>query len=226
MENKKIFEIISDVFNIFKKFYNSEIFVSLQKAVVVFPFRMSERIQKKGETTPLEQSVANALNEIQESSEESLKKSLQNLKITGVKEVSTEGLKVDIIAVPYKQVPAYRAILGQLIPELEKRLDNASVVIVGKRRAFPKTPVRGRRYAAIRPTGRTLRAVNDGLLEDVVFPTSIVGKRVHYDLKGGQVTHVFLDHNDRTRVEERLHTFEVAYHRLTGLRTVFEVAEH
>ena len=200
--------------------------MSLHKAVVVFPFPMSDRIQKKGETTPQEQSVANALNEIQDSSEEPLKKTLQNLKITGVKEVQADGLKVVIISVPYKQVPAYRAILGQLIPELEKRLENSSIVIVGKRRAFPKTPVRGRRYTAIRPTGRTLRAVNDGLLEDVVFPTAIVGKRVHYDLKGGQVTHVFLDHNDRTRVEERLNTFSVAYQRLTGLRTVFEVAEH
>lgn len=205
---------------------SNTIFVSLQKAVMVFPFRMSERIQKKGEATPFEVSVANALNEIQEASEEGIKKSLQNLKITGVKEVATDGLKVLIISVPYKQVPVYRAILGYLIPELEKRLENSSIVIVGKRRAFPKTPIRGRRYASIRPTGRTLRAVNDGLLEDVVYPTSIVGKRVHYDLKGGQVTHVYLDHNDRTRVEERLNTFSVAYQRLTGLRTVFEVANH
>ncbi|OHT04430.1 40S ribosomal protein S7 [Tritrichomonas foetus] len=185
-----------------------------------------ERIQKKGETTPLEQSIATILNEIQAGSEEGMKKALTNLKITGVKEVSDNGLKVVIVSVPYKQIAAYRAIQGFLVPELEKKVENSQVVIVGKRRAFPKEPVRNRRYVAIRPTGRTLRAVNESLLDDVVYPTAIVGKRIHYDLKGGQTTHVILDQHDRTRVEERLAGFALAYNRLTGIRTVFEVADH
>lgn len=185
-----------------------------------------ERVQKKGEATPLEQNVATALNEIADSSEEQNKNLLATIKITGVKEVDADGLKVVIISVPYKQIPLYRKLSGILVPELEKKIANSQVFIVGKRRAFPKTPVRGRRYMAIRPTGRTLRAVNDGLLEDLVFPTAIVGKHIHYDLKGGQTTHVILDQHDKTRVEERLNGFSIAYQRLTGLRTVFEIASH
>ncbi|KAK8883282.1 40S ribosomal protein [Tritrichomonas musculus] len=185
-----------------------------------------ERVQKKGEATPLEQTVANALNEIADGSEESNKKLLAALKITGVKEVDTDGLKVVVISVPYKQIPLYRQLSGILVPELEKKISNSQVFIVGKRRAFPKTPVRGRRYMSIRPTGRTLRAVNEGLLDDLVFPTAIVGKRIHYDLKGGQTTHVILDQHDKTRVEERLNGFSIAYQKLTGLRTVFEIASH
>ena len=184
------------------------------------------RIQKKGEPSALEQEVAAALDYVAGSSEEAMKKALGNLKITGVKEANADGQKVLIVAVPYKQVNAYHQVQGFLVPELEKKLAGSQIVIVGKRRAFPKSCEPNRRYRSIRPNGRTLRAVNEALLDDVVFPTSIVGKRVHYDLKGGQTTIVFLDQNDKTRVEGRLGGFSAAYNRLTGLRTVFEVAEH
>ena len=185
-----------------------------------------DRIVKKGEATALEQQVAAALNEVAAGSEEGVKKALTNLKITGVKEAEANGLKVLIVAVPYKQVLAYQQVQGFLIPELEKKLEGSQVVIVGKRRAFPKTAETGRRYRAIRPNGRTLKAVNEALLEDVCYPTAIVGKRIHYDLKGGQTTFVFLDQKDSTRVEDRLAGFAAAYNKLTGIRTVFEVAEH
>ena len=184
------------------------------------------RILKKGDVSQLEQKVADALNDVAAGSEEALKKSLANLKITGVKEVDANGLQVLIVSVPYKQVGAYHQVQGYLVPELEKKLNNSQVVIVGKRRAFPKTCETGRRYRAIRPNGRTLKAVNEALLDDVCFPTAIVAKRTHYDLKGGQTQIVFLDAQDKTRVEDRLVGFSAAYNKLTGLKTIFQVAEH
>ena len=182
------------------------------------------RIEKKAEATKFEQHVASALDQVAASAEEPLKKALTNLKITGAIQFESDGVKVALVTVPYKQIGAYRQLVTQLIPELEKKVDGAQVVIVAKRRAFPKTCEKGRRYRAIRPNGRTLKAVQESLLEDVVYPTAIVSKRIHYDTKGGQTTHVFLDPNDRTRVEDRLAGFAVAYNRMTGLRTVFEVA--
>ena len=165
-------------------------------------------------------------NEIKKaSSEQSVQKALASLKFEGVKEVKGD-VNVVILTVPYKQISAFRQIQTIIIPELEKKLDGALVVLVGKRRAFPVTPEDGRRYRVIRPHGRTLRAVNDALLDDVCFPTAIVGKRVHYNLQGKQETHVILDAHDRTRVEDRLTAFGAAYQRLTGIKTVFEVADH
>lgn len=189
-------------------------------------FLMSARIVKKGEPKPIETQVANIVDEITAGSEEGLKKALTNLKIAGVKEHEADGVKVTIVTVPYKQSALCRQIQGYLLPELEKKLAGSQVVIVAQRRAFPKTCEHGRRYRSIRPNGRTLRAVNEALLDDVVYPTTIVAKRTHYDLKGGQTIHVFLDPNDKTRVEDRLAGFSVAYNRLTGLRTVFEVSAH
>lgn len=184
------------------------------------------RIVKKGEASPLETQISDAIQAVVDGADESMKKSLENLKIAGAKQVESDGLKVTIIIIPYKQIGLYHSVQSYLIGELEKRLDNSQVVIVGKRRAFPKTPVKGRRYRAIRPTGRTLKNVNESLLNDVAFPTSIVGKRVHYDTEGGQVIHVILDQHDKTRVEDRLHGLSLAYNRLTGLRTVFEISDH
>jgi small subunit ribosomal protein S7e len=160
--------------------------------------------------------------EVKSTSEEAMKKALTNLKIDGVKEVNGD-IKVVILSVPYKQIAAFRQVQSYIIPELEKKFDGAQVVIVGKRRAFPVNPVPGRRFRIIRPHGRTLRAVNDALLDDICFPTAIVGKRVHYNLQGKQETHVILDAHDRTRVEDRLQGFAAAYKRLTGLNTVFEI---
>ncbi|KAH0789042.1 40S ribosomal protein S7 [Histomonas meleagridis] len=183
-------------------------------------------LEKKGEATALEQQVATAITEIKASAEEGIKKSMNSLKITGAKEADSNGVKVIIIEVPYKQINGYHQIQGIVIPELEKKLGNAQVVIVAKRRAFPKTPQPGRRYKAIRNAGRTLRAVHEGLLDDVVYPTAIVAKRTHYGLDGKLTTYVTLDAHDKTRVEDRLNSFAAAYHKLTGLKTVFEIATH
>ena len=181
-------------------------------------------IVKKGQTTALEQQVAAALNEVTAGAEAGIKKVLENLKITQAKDVESEGLKTIIIEVPYKQIAAWHQVQVIIVPELEKKLGNAQVVVVAKRRAFPKTPEPGRRYKAIRNAGRTLRAVHEGLLDDVVYPTAIVAKRIHYDTDGKQTTYVTLDSHDKTRVEDRLKSFANAYHRLTGLKTVFEVS--
>lgn len=183
------------------------------------------RIEKKGDATELETRIAEAIQASYDSQDEQSKKLFANLKITGAKKVDFDGGSVIIVVVPYKQISLYRNAQGVLIPDLEKKLE-AQVIIVGKRRALPKTPLPNRRFKAIRPYGRTLRSVNECLLDDVVFPTTIVGKRIHYDSHGKQTTHVILDQNDRTRVEEKLTGFAAAYHRLTGLNTVFEIATH
>ena len=176
-------------------------------------------VEKKGDLTPLEHQISNIISELAKDNKE-----LENLKITGVKEVQIEGINVRIIEVPYKQIAAYKKIQVTLIPELEKKLDNSQVVIVAKRRAFPKTPESGRRYQAIRGVKRTLKNVQEALLDDVVYPTAIVAKRVHFGKNGKQTTYVTLDANDKTRVEDRLKTFAAAYGKLTGLKTVFEIA--
>jgi small subunit ribosomal protein S7e len=61
------------------------------------------------------------------------------------------------------------------------------VVIVATRRIV-RPPKKG--SAVQRPRTRTLTAVHDCILEDVVYPAEIVGKRIRYRLDGAKVIKV------------------------------------
>ena len=150
---------------------------------------------------------------------------LKSLKIISVKEVNSEGGKVLLVTVPYKQIKTFQSLQSTFHSELEKKV-GSQVCILGQHRAFPKTPEHGRRYKAIRNYGRTLKSVREALLDDLVYPTAIVGKRTTYSTDGKQVLKVLLDKHDATRVEDRLSGYAAAYNRLTGLTTVFEVSEN
>jgi small subunit ribosomal protein S7e len=106
------------------------------------------------------------------------------LKITDVKDVISEGIRIFIVAVPYKQISAYHHIQTLLVGELEHKL-SVQMIVVARRRVFPKTPIQNRRFRAIHPVGRTLKAmkilkaVQEALLQNVVYPASIVGKRIY-----------------------------------------------
>jgi small subunit ribosomal protein S7e len=130
--------------------------------------------------------------------------------------------RVPIVSVPSKQIAAYHTVNAYLVPELEKELGAAQAVIVAKRRAFPKPLVRGRDYRAIRATGRTLRSVQEALLDDIVYPTAILCRRTHCDPAGRQTQYVLPDAHDKTRADERIAGVGVAYTRLAGRKTVFQ----
>lgn len=54
---------------------------------------------------------------------------------------------------------------------------------------------------------RTLTAVYDALLEDLVYPVEIVGKRIRIKLDGTQLIKVHLDKNEQTNIEHKVNTF-------------------
>ncbi|KAL5231877.1 hypothetical protein ABZP36_030653 [Zizania latifolia] len=111
------------------------------------------------------------------------------------------------------------------------------VVLVATRRIV-SPPKKG--SAVVRPRSRTLTAVHDGILEDVVYPAEIVGKRVRYHLDGGKmmkipallnsatdhmydiVLQIFLDPKERNNTEYKLDTFSSVYRRLCGKDVVFD----
>jgi len=103
--------------------------------------------------------------------------------------------------------------------KLEKKFSGKDVVIVANRRILPPSSTG---IATARPRSRTLTSVHSAILDDLVYPTEIVGKRTRYRVDGSKVLKVFLDPKDRNSTEYKLETFAGVYKKLTGKDVVFE----
>ena len=53
-------------------------------------------------------------------------------------------------------------------------------------------------------SSRTLTAVHDAILEDLVFPSEIVGKRIRVKLDGSRLIKVHLDKAQQNNVEHKV----------------------
>ncbi|KAH8919625.1 ribosomal protein S7e [Atractiella rhizophila] len=171
--------------------------------------------------SPLELEVAQALLDL-ESNVNDLKSELRVLQISAAREVDLKGgRKAIVIFVPVPMIRAFRKIQGRLTRELEKKFSERHVVFIGQRRMMRK-PSRGSRVKQMRPRSRTLKEVHEKILEDLVYPTEITGKRTRQNVDGSRVIKVFLDSKDATSLEYKLDSFSSVYRRLTGKEVHFE----
>merc|ERR1719309_1285991 len=156
-----------------------------------------------------------------------LKAQLRELNITAAKEIEVGGnRKAIIIFVPVPQLKAYQKIQARLVRELEKKFSGKHVVFIAQRRILPKPTRKSRtKNKQKRPRSRTLTAVHDAILEDLVFPAEIVGKRIRIKLDGSRLIKVHLDRNQMTNVEHKIDTFSAVYKKLTGKDVNFEFPE-
>jgi len=168
-----------------------------------------------------ETSVAQALIDLENNVPE-LKTELRPLQISAAREVDVRGgKKAIVIFVPVPQLKAFHKVQQRLTRELEKKFTDRHVVFVAQRRMLRK-PTRTSRVVQKRPRNRTLTSVHEKILEDLVFPTEIVGKRTRVAVDGSKLLKVFLDHKDATSLEYKLDSFSSVYRRLTGKDVVFE----
>eukprot|EP00270_Netrium_digitus_P010701 TRINITY_DN333_c0_g1_i1.p1 TRINITY_DN333_c0_g1~~TRINITY_DN333_c0_g1_i1.p1 ORF type:complete len:193 (-),score=63.52 TRINITY_DN333_c0_g1_i1:288-866(-) len=179
------------------------------------------KIQKERGAEPddFEETVAQALFDLEATNQE-LKSDLRDLYINAAKEVDvSSNRKAIIVHVPFRLRKSFQKIHARLVRELEKKFSGKDVVIVATRRIM-KPPKKG--SAATRPRSRTLTAVHEAILEDLVYPTEIVGKRWRFRLDGSRVMKVYLDPKERNTTEYKLETFGGVYKKLTGKEVVFE----
>ncbi|KAG8218358.1 40S ribosomal protein S7 [Butyriboletus roseoflavus] len=168
-----------------------------------------------------ETSLAQALVDLENNVPE-LKAELRPLQISAAREVDVRGGKKAIVVfVPVPQLKAFRKIQPRLTRELEKKFSDRHVVFVAQRRMLSK-PTRNSRTKQKRPRSRTLTSVHEKILEDLVFPTEIVGKRTRVAVDGSKLLKVILDSKDATSLEYKLDSFSSVYRRLTGKDVVFE----
>ncbi|XP_020578231.1 40S ribosomal protein S7 [Phalaenopsis equestris] len=184
-------------------------------------FTARKKIHKEHDAEPseFEESVAQALFDLENTNQE-LKSDLKDLFINSAVQIDVSGnRKSVVIHVPYRIRKAFRKIHVRLVRELEKKFSGKDVIIVATRRIV-RPPKKG--SSVVRPRSRTLTAVHDAILEDLVYPAEIVGKRVRYRLDGSKIVKIFLDPKERNNTEYKLETFSGVYRKLCGKDVVFE----
>merc|ERR1712179_370739 len=139
-----------------------------------------------------------------------MKEQLMQLNMVGAKEFDVGGRNAIVISVPAPQVVGWRKVQEKLVRELEKKFSNKHVIIVGHRKIMAKEQKKAssKCYKQKRPISRSVKQVHDSVLEDIVFPSEIVGKRI------------------RHTTEHKLATFSAVYKRLTGKNVLFQFPEY
>merc|ERR1712078_250344 len=154
-----------------------------------------------------------------------LKADLHDLYFVSAKEFDVPGGKKAItITVPYRLLKNNHKnnVQQRLVRELEKKFSGKHVVIVAARKIQQKTIRKAKGSAQRRPRSWTLTAVHDAILEDLVYPTEIVGKRTRVRMDNTKLLKVYLDPKDQVTVETKLDTFAQVYKKLTNKDVVFE----
>ena len=82
---------------------------------------------------------------------------------------------------------------SRLVRELEKKFSGKHVVFIAQRRILPKPTRKANKLKQKRPRSRTLLAVHNSILDDLVYPAEIVGKRIRIRLDGSRLfkVHIF-----------------------------------
>ncbi|KAL6007445.1 40S ribosomal protein [Asimina triloba] len=191
----------------------------MAKSIKMYTVNKKIHKDKDVEPTEFEESVAQALFDLENTNQE-LKGDLKDLIINSAVQIDVTGnRKAVVIHVPFRLRKACRKIHVRLVRELEKKFSGKDVILIASRRIM-RPPKKG--SAAVRPRSRTLTTVHDAILEDVVYPAEIVGKRVRYRVDGSKIIKIFLDAKERNNTEYKLESFTGVYRKLSGKDVVFE----
>merc|ERR1712194_147601 len=147
---------------------------------------------------------------------------LRDIYISAAKEIDVgKSGKAVVVYFPFRVWKTVCKIQGRLIRELEKKFNKRQVVFVANRTILDKNF--RRKGLKVRPRTRTLTSVHEAILEDIVGPTEIVGKRTRISVDGSKLLKVYLDPKDKDKgeVETKLSTFSAVYKKLTNKEAVF-----
>jgi small subunit ribosomal protein S7e len=188
---------------------------------------MAEMIAKpmgdNSEPTQVDLQVAQALVDLRTSYPE-----LTQLRIVGAKEYEVgsgadkSGAKAVVVSIPFRQLAAYKKIQARVTEDLEKKFAGKHFAFVAWRRTLPAPAVNNHKKMQKRPYSRTLTAVHDAILQDLVYPSEVSGMRTRVRLDGSKFLKVSIDRKD-SKAEGKTDTYSAVYKRLTGKEAHFEV---
>ena len=122
--------------------------------------------------------------------------------------------KCYLIQISTQNLVGFKKVYSLLTKKLEEHLSNPVITIPSRKR------VNGKEYRTFVskkiPRDRTLTAVFDSYLDDVLYPATIVGKRIRYLVGKTRTYKVFVDPLDKETVEYKLPAMTACYRALTN----------
>ena len=182
----------------------------------------SDKLSNKNRATVNEitKNLTTVLSRIQEN-DQSIKKDLETLKIENANEISVGSDKrCYLVQVNEASVKNLHNVHSEIVKKLEEHF-STPVVIVPHRKKINGKLFRKFRGCKV-PRDKTLSAVYDAYLEDLVYPATIVGKRVRYPTGKSRVYKVFVDPIDKETIEYKVNAIVACYKGLTNRDLVIE----
>lgn len=139
---------------------------------------------------------------------------VKEVKIVGEDKKSYTAL---VVYLPFVYVKNHKGLLAKLVNDIQSK-KKLPTFIVAHRTLLNKKSAQKQKI----PRNRTLTAVYDSILEDLISPGIIIGKRQRYHLDGSQHTKVFLNEESRAFLESKTHLIAQIYKQLTNRKVSFE----
>ena len=176
--------------------------------------------QKKGNKNEILKNVANALEKIKDI-EKDHKAELEPLKIDYADEVPmNEEQKCYLIQISTQNLAGFKKVHSLLTQKLEEHLSSTVMIIPTRKRVNGKEY---RKFVSKKvPRDRTLNAVFDSYLDDILYPATIVGKRIRYPTGKTRTFKVLVDPLDKDIVEYKVPAMVACYRALTNRKLEIE----
>ena len=156
-------------------------------------------------------------------SDPDLKKDFESIKIDNAAEVMTsDNKRCFLVQVSEDSLKIVHRVHEELVKKIESKFHNP-VVIVPNRRRINGNLFRKHRGTKV-PRNQTLTSIYDSLLQDIIFPAALVGKRVRYPKGKARVFKIQVDKSDRNLIEYKLNAIVATYKAFTNRELQVEFA--
>ena len=130
---------------------------------------------------------------------------------------SNKAVNVLVFYLPYVWMRENRALLVKIVNEIQDKRKQfvfpiAKRTIINKKSDFKQKI----------PRSRTLTSVYDSILEDLIFPSNVIGRRMRYRSNGSLLTKVQLPLESEEYLKNKTKVITEIYFKLTNRKIVFE----
>lgn len=178
----------------------------------------------KQTVTEIEKNLGNLLVKLQ-TSENELKAELEKVTIEAASEIVIEsGKRCYLVKVACPSIKDLKKVQPLLVKKFEDHFSTPVVIIPSKNKIDGKVY---RKYRGTKvPRDRTLTAVYDGYLDEMIYPATLIGKRIRYPKGQSRLYKIFVDPLDKELIDYKVPSITACYKSLTKRNLQIEYPEN